>query len=195
MTPKFLVSARMWRNRAIHVRKGLRGVSPTAYIHPAAEVAKDLVADEYAFVALGCKIDPGVHIGRYSMLARLVAIVGDDHVWDVPGTPMEFTGRPPQSRTVIGDDVWIGYGALVRRGVTIGRGAIVGAHAVVTKNVPPYTVVAGVPAIAIAERFPDADDRRRHDEMLDGPVVAPNFAVPLSAAFSGHPDRRGDDPS
>lgn len=192
MSSELLTAARIWRNRLVQMRKGLRAVSPTAYIHPAAEVAKDLVAEEYAFIAPGCKIDPGVHIGRYSMLARLVAIVGDDHVWDVPGVPMQFTGRPPQSRTIIEDDVWIGYAALIRRGVTIGRGAIVGAHAVVTADVPPYVVTAGVPARTIAERFPNPDDRRRHDEMLDGPTVAPNFAMRLSAAATRLRDSYGD---
>jgi acetyltransferase-like isoleucine patch superfamily enzyme len=164
----------------VHQRKRLTGVAATAFVHPKAEVSTDLVAGDYAFVAPYCKVDPGVEIGRYSMLARQVAIVGDDHEWTLPGTPIQFSGRPPQSRTVIGDDVWVGYGALVRRGVTIGRGAIVAAHAVVTKNVAPYTVVAGVPAIEIAQRFPNAPDRAKHDAMLDGPLVAPSFAAKLS---------------
>lgn len=56
-------------------------------------------------------------------------------------------------KIVIGNDVWIGYGALIRRGVTIGDGAVVGARAVVTRDVPPYTIVAGVPAAPIRPRF------------------------------------------
>lgn len=52
----------------------------------------------------------------------------------------------------IGDDVWIGYGAQVMGGVTIGSGSIVGAGAIVTKDVPEYTVVAGVPAAIISVR-------------------------------------------
>lgn len=54
---------------------------------------------------------------------------------------------------VIGNDVWIGYEAVIMQGVTIGDGAIVGARAVVTKDVPPYTIVAGVPAKPIRRRF------------------------------------------
>ena len=53
----------------------------------------------------------------------------------------------------IGNDVWIGYEAVILSGVTIGDGAIVGARAVVTKDVPPYTIVAGVPARPIRKRF------------------------------------------
>lgn len=53
----------------------------------------------------------------------------------------------------IGNDVWIGYEAVVLSGVTIGDGAVVGARAVVTKDVPPYTIVGGVPARSIRRRF------------------------------------------
>lgn len=54
---------------------------------------------------------------------------------------------------VIGNDVWIGYEAIILSGVTIGDGAIIGARAVVTKDVPPYTIVGGVPAKPIRKRF------------------------------------------
>lgn len=58
--------------------------------------------------------------------------------------------------TVIGNDVWIGYEAVIISGVTIGDGAIIGTRAVVTKDVPPYTIVGGVPAKPIRRRFDDA---------------------------------------
>lgn len=56
---------------------------------------------------------------------------------------------------VIGNDVWIGYEAVIMAGVTIGDGAIIGTRAVVTKDVPPYTIVGGVPAKPIRKRFDD----------------------------------------
>lgn len=56
---------------------------------------------------------------------------------------------------VVGNDVWIGYKAVVLAGVTIGAGAVIGTRAVVTKDVPPYTIVGGVPAQPIKKRFPD----------------------------------------
>lgn len=56
---------------------------------------------------------------------------------------------------VIGNDVWIGYEAVIMSGVTIGDGAIIGTRAVVTKDVPPYTIVGGVPAKPIRKRYSD----------------------------------------
>lgn len=56
---------------------------------------------------------------------------------------------------MVGHDVWIGYEAVVLSGVTIGDGAIIGARALVTRDVPPYTVVGGVPATPIKKRFDD----------------------------------------
>lgn len=61
---------------------------------------------------------------------------------------------------VIGNDVWIGYEAIIMPGVTIGDGAIIGTRAVVTKDVPPYTIVGGVPAKVIRRRFDDDTVKR-----------------------------------
>ena len=118
---------------------------------------------------------PGVEIGRYTMLAPNVSIVGADHNYDRPGVPIFFSGRPPNPRTSIGADVWLGTGVVVMQGTAIGRGAIVAANAVVTKDIPPYEIWAGVPARKIGDRFTDPAHRARHDEMLAGPVVTPDM--------------------
>lgn len=66
----------------------------------------------------------------------------------------ENTGPPTKAQiTKIGNDVWIGHGALIKAGVTVGDGAIIAAHAVVVRDVPPYTVVAGNPATIKKARF------------------------------------------
>ena len=56
---------------------------------------------------------------------------------------------------IVGNDVWIGYDAIIMSGETIGDGAVIGTRALVTKNVPPYTVVGGIPAKTIKKRFSD----------------------------------------
>ena len=65
----------------------------------------------------------------------------------------DFFAWRRENRVVIGHDVWIGHGATVLPGVTIGNGAVVGSGAVVSKDVAPYTIVGGVPAKLIRERF------------------------------------------
>jgi acetyltransferase-like isoleucine patch superfamily enzyme len=57
----------------------------------------------------------------------------------------------------IGNDVWIGMGAMILSGVTIGNGAVIGASAVVSKDVPSYSIVAGNPAVVVKKRFPEED--------------------------------------
>lgn len=64
---------------------------------------------------------------------------------------------------IIGNDVWIGYEAVILAGVTIGDGAIIASRAVVTKDVPPYTIVGGVPAKIIKKRF----DERTIDKLIE----------------------------
>lgn len=62
---------------------------------------------------------------------------------------------PFKGDTVVGNDVWIGYQAVIMPGVKIGDGAIIAAKSVVVKDVPPYTVVGGNPATSLRQRFPD----------------------------------------
>lgn len=78
--------------------------------------------------------------------------------WEEWGLEMtEITGAwDNKGDIVIGNDVWIGYEAVIMAGVTIGDGAIIGTRAVVTKNVPPYAIVGGVPAKIIRMRFDEA---------------------------------------
>lgn len=168
--------ARNLRSRAIIAAKRLGSVHPTSYITMSCRVAPDLVAEEYVFAGPECVIGPGTKIGRYTLLAARVAVIGDDHVSDRAGVPMQFSGRPAQRSTHIGRDVWLGHGVIVMRGITIGDGSIVGAGAVVTKDVPSYEVWAGVPAARVRARFEDAREIAEHRAMIDGPVVEPSFA-------------------
>nr|WP_223242330.1 CatB-related O-acetyltransferase [Streptomyces sp. CBMA123] len=81
------------------------------------------------------------------------------------------TGLPSRGDTVVGNDVWFGFGATVLPGVRIGDGAIIAAGAVVTADVEPYTIVGGNPARPIRRRFDDADiDRLLRAAWWDWPV-------------------------
>ncbi|MDT6938979.1 DapH/DapD/GlmU-related protein [Brucella pseudogrignonensis] len=72
------------------------------------------------------------------------------------GVDSAFRERRQAKRVTIGNDVWIGHGAVITPGVNIGHGAVIGANAVVTKDVAPYRIVGGVPARIIRKRFDDA---------------------------------------
>lgn len=92
-----------------------------------------------------------VRIGRDVMVAPRAYILDVDHRFDQTGIPIARQGYV--SRPVdIGDDVWIGAGAIITKGVTVGNGAIIGANAVVTRDVPAYAIVAGSPARVLRMR-------------------------------------------
>lgn len=80
------------------------------------------------------------------------------------GEGAHITGHPSsKGDIVVGNDVWIGYQSCILSGVTIGNGAIIGAKSVVTKDVPPYAIVAGNPAKFIRYRFPqETIDKLEH---------------------------------
>lgn len=103
-------------------------------------------------------------IGSYCSIAKQTAfILGVDHrmsgISTYPFRKLMIQGEQEaisKGDIVIEDDVWIGYGAIILSGVHIGQGAAVAAGAVVSKDVPPYAIVGGIPARVIKYRFPES---------------------------------------
>jgi acetyltransferase-like isoleucine patch superfamily enzyme len=87
----------------------------------------------------------GITIGDRVYTAPLVQMLAVNHVYADPSRPIVEQGITAEG-IVVEDDVWIGAGAIITDGVKVGRGAVVAAGAVVTQDVPPHTVVGGVPA-------------------------------------------------
>lgn len=112
----------------------------------------------YTFIGKCCNITK-TDIGNYVSIANNVSIGQGEHNLYAFSTSSIFYENPYQELTkgtcLIGHDVWIGVDAIVLRGVSVGIGAVVAANAVVTRDVPPYAVVAGVPARVIKYRFSD----------------------------------------
>lgn len=92
----------------------------------------------------------GVTIGDRVYTSPFTQLIAVNHVFDDPRKPFVDQGITAEG-IVIDDDVWLGAGAVITDGVRVGKGAVVAAGAVVTKDVPPYTVVGGVPAKPIKD--------------------------------------------
>ncbi len=125
-------------------------IAPTAVLHRGLEVrhAARISVGVDSVIGFNVILDGrrGVTIGDHVNLSSEVAIWTLQHDWRDPG--FAEVGAP----VVIGDRAWLSFRATVLPGVTVGEGAVVAAGAVVTKDVAPYTVVAGVPARVVAER-------------------------------------------
>lgn len=114
-----------------------------------------------------CVINTDVIIGNDVMLASHVGLIARDaHTTDVVGVTMFRSRRGDRFRIEIEDDVWIGFGAIVLSGVTIGRGSIVAAGSLVTRDVLPYSVVAGAPATVVKMRF-SPEQITEHERLLE----------------------------
>lgn len=109
--------------------------------------------DEMTYVGpYVCISGPGnIKIGKNCLLAAQVGIFASNHIFDDVNLPINQQGATYKGIT-IEDDCWLGAGVKVLDGVTIGRGSVIGAGAVVTKDIPPYSVAVGIPAKVVASR-------------------------------------------
>ncbi len=104
-------------------------------------------------LGLRCRVRGPLIIGDDVMMGPEVVILGGGHCTDRTDIPMRLQGSISNPKTTkLGNDIWIGTRAVILPGVEVGDGAIIGAGAVVTKNIPPYSVVGGVPAKVIRMR-------------------------------------------
>ena len=124
--------------------------------HAGIKIGRNSLIGEYSVV----RGQGGVVIGDRVYTSPFTQIVAVNHVYDDPQRPFVEQGITADG-IVIEDDVWLGSGVIVTDGVRIGQGAVVAAGAVVTKDVPPHTVVAGVPARVIKTIDGSVPDSRR----------------------------------
>lgn len=135
-----------------------------------------LVIGHNFYIGRYSQIECDAQIGNDVILGNYVALVGRyDHHYQQIGTPTrmasqirdaDYSWKGLGSMVVIGDDVWIGYGAIILSGVVIGEGSIVAAGSVVVKDVDPYSIVGGNPARKIADRFERNCDVSSHKQIL-----------------------------
>ncbi len=127
--------------------------------HSRIRIGSDSLIGEYSVI----RGQGGVQIGDRVYTSPFTQIIAVNHVFDDPDRPFVEQGITAEG-IVIEDDVWLGAGAVITDGVRVGKGAIVAAGAVVTKDVPPHTVVGGIPAKPIKKI--DGTDVRKPDRVI-----------------------------
>jgi acetyltransferase-like isoleucine patch superfamily enzyme len=135
------------------------------------EPAHNVSIGSHVFIGRDCWLsapNATIQLGDHVMIAPRVALITGDHRIDVVGTYLDQVTEKNAATDlpiIIEDDVWVGFAAIVLKGVTIGRGAVIGAGSVVTRDVAPYAIVAGSPARQISQRFDEAT-AARHEGLL-----------------------------
>lgn len=179
MLAAIIQSLKQWRNeylRLVHWRR--HSIAPG--FHCGRNVvlwAKSrIVIGVNCYIGRNSQIETDAIIGNNVIMANMVSFVGRyDHDYENVGTPVRLAGQIRDAdydwkgldlKVVVGDDVWIGYGAILLSGVEIGEGSVVASGSVVTRSVAPYCIVGGNPARVIGQRFPDPQERMLHQLSL-----------------------------
>ena len=145
------------------------------YIADNVDIRSGVKFGDYSYCSRGSHLFKGTQIGIFCSIGYNVQIAPPEHPLHFYSTSpnlykdtrirdlLEWPGDDFREPVVIGNDVWIGSNAIVLQGVRIGDGAVVAAGGVVTKDVPAYSVVGGVPAVFIKKRFPPDLERSLAD--------------------------------
>ena len=140
----------------------MRGVLVKAYIKQCgkrprvkkgAEISPNATIGDYSELGTRCMIQANVSIGNNVIMGPDVKIYSRNHQYDRLDIPIQQQGKN-YYKTTIANDVWIGANVIITAGCTIGNHVIIAAGAVVTKDVPDYAIVGGVPAKTIGTRKP-----------------------------------------
>lgn len=152
-------------------------LGPDVHIGPGARLwaPRGLSVGRSTYIGRWCTIEADGAIGRGVLIANAVGIIGRlDHDFRAIGLPVReapwigeraFARHAEQGEVAIGDDVWIGYGAIVLSRTRIGAGAIIAAGAVVTRDIAPYEIWGGNPARRLGHRF-TPEEIPRHEALL-----------------------------
>lgn len=142
------------------------GIRVRIWAKKSIEIGRDFYIGRDSQIEADCKI------GNYVILGNKVALVGKyDHHYQQIGKPIrwasqirdkDYNWKGLDDLIIIEDDVWVGYGSIIMSGVRISTGSIIAAGSIVTKDVEPFSIYAGVPAKKIKDRFSSNADLESH---------------------------------
>jgi len=152
------------RLRMLAYRKLFKKVGSNFFFNPSDLFSyQTITVGDDVYIGPGAKFSASVSsitLGNKIMFGPNVTIMGGDHNTTVVGSYM-YDIKDKLSKNdqpvIVEDDVWIGCGVIILKGVTVGTGSIVAAGALVTNSVPCFSIVGGVPAKVIGQRFSDED--------------------------------------
>ncbi len=137
---------------------------------------KDVTIGDKVQFGYDCRVQCDLELGNSILIASGVSFVGkDDHLTNIPGVTIWNSGRGDTHKTIVGNDVWIGHGAIILAGITIGDGAVVSAGSIVVKDVDPCTIVGGNPAHFIKNRFNTEQEKVKHLQFLKELYIINNY--------------------
>ena len=140
------------RARTFWAKRIVRHCGKNVNIERQAFFSPDLSIGDNSGVGIRCEVYGPVTIGNDVMMGPDVVVYTSGHRFDRVDITMIEQGYTEPRPVNIGNDVWIGRRAIIMPGVTIGDGCVIGAGAVVTKDIPPYSLAGGVPAKVIKSR-------------------------------------------
>lgn len=145
-----LLLAKKWRG--FWAKKIVTSFGKNVNIEQNAVFGPNIIIGDNSGIGINCELYGPITIGDNVMMGPEVVIYTSGHKFDRLDITMIEQGSTDTEPVVIGSDVWIGRRVMIMPGVKIGDGCVIGAGAVVTKDVPPYSVVGGVPAKVIKTR-------------------------------------------
>jgi acetyltransferase-like isoleucine patch superfamily enzyme len=171
-----LKSLRNYLLRTVYYRKYQIGKGFYSGIRVRIWARKTVIIGKNFYIGRDSFIESDVIIGDNVIWANRVALVGKyDHHYQQIGVPISLASRIRDKNyswlgldnlTIIEDDVWVGYGSTIISGVKIGTGSIIATGSLVTKDVEPYCIYGGIPAIKLKNRFATKEDLAEHIRLI-----------------------------
>lgn len=129
--------------RVLFARRICAEVGDNIVIDRNATFSSKVHMGDYARIGKDCELHGEVHLGNHILMAPECVFYTVNHAYGLFGTPMDSQGDTPMEAIYVGNDVWLGRRVMVMPGVRIGDGSVIAAGAVVTKDIPEYSIAGG----------------------------------------------------